>query len=119
MGKQSTGEIAACSFCGRTEDAVEKLVSGPNAFICDKCVRLCMDIVEKKAVKHELKPLKPQEIKSRLDSYVIGQEKAKRTIAVAVYTTINGSARSLVKVLKWSTANRMFFSLDQRGLEKL
>lgn len=85
MGKQSTGEIAACSFCGRTEDAVEKLVSGPNAFICDKCVRLCMDIVEKKAVKHELKPLKPQEIKSRLDSYVIGQEKAKRTIAVAVY----------------------------------
>ncbi|WP_420422658.1 ATP-dependent Clp protease ATP-binding subunit ClpX [Simkania sp.] len=77
--------MAACSFCGRTEDAVEKLVSGPNAFICDKCVRLCMDIVEKKAVKHELKLLKPKEIKLRLDDYIIGQEKAKKTISVAVY----------------------------------
>lgn len=78
-------EEVACSFCGRTEEAVEKLVSGPNAYICDKCVRLCMDIVEKKPVKHELKVLKPQEIKARLDEYIIGQESAKRTISVAVY----------------------------------
>jgi len=85
VGKQSSSEMAACSFCGRTEDAVEKLVSGPNAFICDKCVRLCMDIVEKKAVKHELKLLKPKEIKDRLDAYIIGQDKAKKTISVAVY----------------------------------
>ncbi|CCB89838.1 ATP-dependent Clp protease ATP-binding subunit ClpX [Simkania negevensis Z] len=85
MAKQSSSEMAACSFCGRTEDAVEKLVSGPNAFICDKCVRLCMDIVEKKAVKHELKLLKPKEIKERLDEYIIGQDKAKKTISVAVY----------------------------------
>ncbi|MCB1107517.1 MAG: ATP-dependent Clp protease ATP-binding subunit ClpX [Chlamydiia bacterium] len=87
MSKQGNEaqETAACSFCGRTEDAVEKLVSGPNAFICDKCVRLCMDIVEKKAVKHEIKLLKPKEIKERLDSYIIGQEKAKKTISVAVY----------------------------------
>lgn len=77
--------MAACSFCGRTEDAVEKLVSGPNAFICDKCVRLCMDIVQKKTVKHEINLLKPKEIKHRLDQYVIGQEKAKKTISVAVY----------------------------------
>ena len=85
MGKQSTGEMAACSFCGRTEDVVEKLVSGSGAFICDKCVRLCMDIVEKKRVKHDIKPLRPKEIKERLDEYVIGQEKAKKTISVAVY----------------------------------
>ncbi len=85
MGKQSTGEMAACSFCGRTEDVVEKLVSGSGAFICDKCVRLCMDIVEKKTVKHDIKPLRPKEIKERLDEYVIGQEKAKKTISVAVY----------------------------------
>lgn len=87
MSKSSSGsqEMAACSFCGRTEEAVEKLVSGPNAFICDKCVRLCMDIVEKKAVKHEIKLLKPKEIKVRLDDYIIGQEKAKKTISVAVY----------------------------------
>jgi ATP-dependent Clp protease ATP-binding subunit ClpX len=78
-------EPAACSFCGRSEDAVEKLISGPQAFICDKCARLCMDIVEKKPVHHELKLLKPKEIKERLDEYVIGQEKAKKTISVAVY----------------------------------
>jgi len=87
MSKQADGspEMATCSFCGRSEDGVEKLVSGPNAFICDKCVRLCMDIVEKKAVKHEIKLLKPKEIKERLDAYIIGQEKAKKTISVAVY----------------------------------
>lgn len=78
-------EPATCSFCGRSEEAVEKLISGPQAFICDKCTRLCMDIIEKKPVHHELKLLKPLEIKSRLDEYVIGQDKTKRTISVAVY----------------------------------
>lgn len=78
-------ETPACSFCGRTEEAVEKLISGPNSYICDKCVHLCVDIIEKKPVHHELKVLKPKEIKEALDAYVIGQEKAKRTISVAVY----------------------------------
>lgn len=75
----------SCSFCGRTEEAVEKLISGPNCYICDKCVHLCLDIIEKKPVHHELKILKPKEIKKALDAYVIGQEKAKKTISVAVY----------------------------------
>lgn len=78
-------ETASCSFCGREEESVEKLVSGPGAFICDKCVRLCMDIIQKKPVSHEIKLLKPQEIKVRLDEYIIGQETAKKTISVAVY----------------------------------
>lgn len=77
--------VPTCSFCGRTEEAVEKLISGPECFICDKCVRLCIDIIEKKPVHHELKILKPKEITTSLDQYVIGQEKAKRTISVAVY----------------------------------
>jgi ATP-dependent Clp protease ATP-binding subunit ClpX len=85
MTKNTSKTMATCSFCGRNEGNVEKLVSGPNAFICDKCVRLCMDIVEKKTTKHEFKFLKPKEIKDRLDEYVIGQEKAKKTISVAVY----------------------------------
>ncbi len=76
---------ATCSFCGRSEEAVEKLISGPQAFICDKCARLCMDIIDKKPVHHELRLLKPKEIRQRLDEYVIGQEKAKITISVAVY----------------------------------
>ena len=87
MSKKATNskDLPTCSFCGRAEDVVDKLVSGPSAFICDKCVRLCMDIVEKKSVKGEFKVLKPKEIKERLDEYIIGQDKAKKTIAVAVY----------------------------------
>lgn len=83
--KKNPNEMASCSFCGRTEDIVEKLISGPNAYICDKCVGLCLDIVQKKPVNYEMKLLKPKEIKNHLDEYIIGQESAKKTIAVAVY----------------------------------
>lgn len=85
--KPSTSkDLASCSFCGRTEEAVEKLISGPNVYICDKCVRLCTGILDKKApTTYEFKILKPKEIKQRLDEYIIGQENAKKTIAVAVY----------------------------------
>ncbi len=88
MSKKHTPikDIISCSFCGRSEEAVEKLISGPNVYICDKCVRLCSGILEKKkAPNYELKLLKPKEIKERLDEYIIGQDSAKRTIAVAVY----------------------------------
>jgi ATP-dependent Clp protease ATP-binding subunit ClpX len=76
-----------CSFCGRHEEAVEKLVSGPDAFICDKCIRICSGILEKKTevASQTIKVLKPKEIKERLDEYIIGQDSAKKTIAVAVY----------------------------------
>jgi len=82
MSKQ---QPPTCSFCGRTEEAVEKLISGPSSYICDKCVHLCVDIIEKKPVHHELKILKPKELKEALDAYVIGQDNAKKTISVAVY----------------------------------
>lgn len=75
----------ACSFCARTEDSVEKLISGPNAYICDKCVRLCIDIVSKKPVQTQLTMLKPKEIVEKLGDYIIGQEMAKKTLSVAVY----------------------------------
>ncbi len=79
-------DLASCSFCGRTEEAVEKLISGPNVYICDKCVRLCTGILDKKAPSnYEFKILKPKEIKQKLDEYIIGQENAKKTISVAVY----------------------------------
>jgi len=77
-----------CSFCGRGEEGVEKLIAGPNVYICDKCVHLCNGILEKKPAasgSFEFKSLKPKEIKERLDEYIIGQEKAKKTISVAVY----------------------------------
>jgi ATP-dependent Clp protease ATP-binding subunit ClpX len=79
-------DAVACSFCGRTEEAVEKLISGPNVYICDKCVRLCSGILEKKKpATYEFKVLKPKEIKERLDEYIVGQENAKKAISVAVY----------------------------------
>ncbi len=77
--------IPTCSFCGRKEADVEKLVSGPNVFICDHCIRLCTGILDKKPSLHELRILKPKEIKAHLDEYIIGQEDTKRTISVAVY----------------------------------
>ncbi len=84
--------LPSCSFCGRLEDAVEKLVSGPDVYICDKCIVLCNGILEKKpapgsskASRQEIKLLKPKEIKKHLDEYIIGQDTVKRTIAVAVY----------------------------------
>lgn len=84
--KLNVKEIISCSFCGRSEEAVEKLISGPNVYICDKCVRLCSGILDKKkSPNYELNLLKPKEIKERLDEYIIGQENAKRTISVAVY----------------------------------
>jgi ATP-dependent Clp protease ATP-binding subunit ClpX len=88
MSKKSltSKDLASCSFCGRTEEAVEKLISGPNVYICDKCVRLCTGILDKKApTNYEFKILKPKEIKQKLDEYIIGQENAKKTISVAVY----------------------------------
>lgn len=78
-------DLTACSFCGRTEDLVEKLISGPGAYICEKCVALCQDIIQKKPISYEMKLLKPKEIKLHLDEYIIGQENAKKTISVAVY----------------------------------
>ena len=81
-----------CSFCGKTQDQVERLISGPGVYICDGCVELCMDIVEGIPTKQKVitpKPAKklpkPMEIKASLDEYVIGQERAKQVLSVAVY----------------------------------
>ena len=81
-----------CSFCGKTQDQVERLISGPGVYICDTCVELCMDIVEgiptkQKAItpKPAKKLPKPMEIKKALDEYVIGQDAAKQVLSVAVY----------------------------------
>ncbi|MCT4583323.1 MAG: ATP-dependent Clp protease ATP-binding subunit ClpX [Peptostreptococcaceae bacterium] len=78
-----------CSFCGKSQDQVKRLVAGPNVYICDECVTLCQEIIKEEfedLVESEVTGLpKPKEIKDILDDYVIGQESAKRTLAVAVY----------------------------------
>ena len=84
-----------CSFCGKPQDAVRKLIAGSDGiFICDECVSLCSEIIEEELYEEELASnandmeinlLKPKEIKAFMDEYVIGQEEAKKTLAVAVY----------------------------------
>ena len=78
-----------CSFCGKSQDQVRKLVAGPGVYICDECIELCTEIVEEELGHEEdldLKDVpKPKEIRSILDQYVIGQDQAKKSLAVAVY----------------------------------
>ena len=89
-----------CSFCGKTQDQVKKLIAGPEVYICDECVELCNEILDEefldskeknsieegKAEEKDEKPIpKPHEIKAYLDQYIIGQDDAKKVLAVAVY----------------------------------
>ena len=78
-----------CSFCGKTQEQVRKLVAGPGVYICDECIELCNEIIEEELSEEmELDLIelpRPIEIKEILDQYVIGQEEAKKSLAVAVY----------------------------------
>ena len=86
-------EKFSCSFCGKTEDQVRRLIAGPDgAFICDECVEICAGIIEEEVygdrnnvAEEEINLLKPKEIKEFLDQYVIGQDAAKKVLSVAVY----------------------------------
>ncbi len=86
----SGGKSLYCSFCGKSQHEVKKLIAGPSVFICDECIDLCNDIISDDlpegtdAVGHNSLPT-PSDIKANLDNYVIGQESAKRILAVAVY----------------------------------
>ncbi|OGP76239.1 MAG: ATP-dependent protease ATP-binding subunit ClpX [Deltaproteobacteria bacterium RBG_19FT_COMBO_60_16] len=83
--------LLVCSFCGKAQNEVRKLIAGPTVYICDECVELCNDIIsEETEVEHSLDEKrrrlpKPTEIKKTLDEYVIGQERAKKILSVAVY----------------------------------
>ena len=92
-GKGDNNKIHRCSFCGKTEDQVRRLIAGPDgAFICDECVEICAGIIEEEVygdrnnvAEEEINLLKPKEIKEFLDQYVIGQDAAKKVLSVAVY----------------------------------
>ena len=83
-------ETLCCSFCGKSQKEVKKLIAGPTVYICDECIGLCNDIIAEEIAGEEKRDQKvriprPSEIKSVLDEYVIGQERAKKTLAVAVH----------------------------------
>ena len=94
MSKDKNGrdddKLLYCSFCGKSQNEVKKLIAGPSVYVCDECVELCNDIIKDELLEEksasETPPLpKPKEIKEELDKYVIGQENAKKILAVAVY----------------------------------
>lgn len=86
--------VVRCSFCGKTQDEVARLIAGPGVYICDECIDLCIDIIEGTPPGASAKPkksrlgkklLKPIEIKEQLDDYIIGQEETKKVLSVSVY----------------------------------
>ena len=84
-----SADLLKCSFCGKSQKQVRKLIAGPGVYICDECIELCNEIIEEElgeaAEADETVLPTPQEIFDHLESFVIGQEAAKRSLAVAVY----------------------------------
>ncbi|MFR5683998.1 MAG: ATP-dependent Clp protease ATP-binding subunit ClpX, partial [Clostridia bacterium] len=94
MQKNNNGQNVRCSFCGKSQEAVDKVIAGPGVYICNECIKICNNILEGEeyeeedlnyTLAEEEKIPNPQEIKKILDEYVIGQENAKKTLSVAVY----------------------------------
>ena len=85
--KEKSTELC-CTFCGKSQDAVQRLIAGPDVYICDECVALCNDILTQDKISEETSEgrlLPPSELKSSLDDYIVGQDQAKRVLSVAVY----------------------------------
>ena len=89
MSEKNNKNILYCSFCGKSQHEVKKLIAGPTVFICDECVELCMDIIKEESKINDKKSSEnvpaPQEIFDVLQDYVIGQQTAKRVLSVAVH----------------------------------
>ena len=87
--KNDLNNLMCCSFCGKTQNEVTRLVAGNTAFICNECISLCSEVINKEQTAHTFCDIKntltPSQIKQKLDEYVIGQDTAKKILSVAVY----------------------------------
>ena len=112
MAKSTKSKEIRCSFCGKSQNSVERIIAGPGVYICNECIKVCSNIVEDElyenneteyTINKQEKLPTPEEIKAVLDSYVIGQEDAKKTLSVAVYNhykRINNQKDSDVEIQK-------------------
>ena len=112
MNEINDKKTATCSFCGRDASEVASMVAGPDVYICDVCVKTSVDILKNNLAAYNTKPalkgnLTPETLKKNLDEYVIGQERAKRVLSVAVYNHY-----------KRINSNNSFFELDDVEIEK-
>ena len=95
MTKKNDKDSLFCSFCGKNQKEVKKLIAGPTVFVCDECVELCMDIIKEDTKNNKIKIKqnipKPREIYSILNDYVIGQDNAKK-----IFSLMHGSSKTAV-----------------------
>ena len=109
MNKKTDNDSLFCSFCGKSQKEVKKLIAGPTVFVCDECIELCMDIIKEDTKNNKIKTKqdipKPREINAILDDYVIGQEKAKKTLSVAVYNHYKRLANSSLSDIEIAKSN--------------
>ena len=94
MAKYNNPGGLSCSFCHKPQREVDKIIAGPNVYICSECIRLCLDIIRENTAQKPIawghtKLPPPSKIKAFLDQYILGQDQAKRQIAVAVYNHYN------------------------------
>src|SRR2546430_1113254 len=110
MARASEGnEQLLCSFCGKSQRQVKKLIAGPGVYICDECIDLCNEIIDEELTapaQLDLENLpKPKDIYDVLNDYVVSQEEAKRTLSVAVYNHYKGVQQALLKILEGTIAS--------------
>src|ERR1044072_8688211 len=127
-GKHDDGKLLYCSFCGKSQHEVRKLIAGPSVFVCDECVELCNDIIreelEERAERTRDKLPRPHEIKKELNEDVIGEQRAKKVLSVAVYNhykrlqTKTGEQRSKDEV-ELAKRKKPLFCPPPRGEDQL
>ena len=109
MTKKNDKDSLFCSFCGKNQKEVKKLIAGPTVFVCDECVELCMDIIQEDTKTNKIKIKqnipKPREIYSILNDYVIGQNNAKKILSVAVYNHYKRLSKKNISDVEISKSN--------------